>query len=61
MEDENEYKESVFETINTINNLKLKKQNAEKNEVESKEKEEDNNNKIIKKVIMTKMQKKRTI
>ena len=50
MEDENEYKESVFETINTINNLKLKKQNAEKNEEESKEKEEDNNNKIIKEI-----------
>ena len=50
MEDENEYKESVFETINTINNLKLKKQNAEKNEEGSKEKEDDNNNKIIKEV-----------
>lgn len=64
VEDENEYRESVYETVNTINNIKLKKQkkeniedkenekeeNGEKEEKEdNKEKEEENlNSKMIK-------------
>ena len=64
MEDENEYRESVYEAVNTINNIKLKKQkkedneedkeeseNIEKQKEEKEEKEEDNlNNKMIKSV-----------
>ena len=64
MEDENEYRESVYEAVNTINNIKLKKQkkedneedkeeseNIEKQKEEKEEKEEDNlNNKMIKNV-----------
>ena len=49
-DDEKENKESVFENVNIINKLKLKKQNTEKNKEESNEKEEDINSKIIKDV-----------
>ena len=40
MEDEEEYKESVYETVKTINELKLQQQNKEENKIEKEEKEE---------------------
>ena len=49
MEDEDDYKESVFETVKTINALKLKKQNSENKEEKKDKKEEDINDKVVKK------------
>ena len=43
MEDVDEYRESIFETVKTINNLKLEKQKKEQEEKQKKEKEELNN------------------
>ena len=40
MEDEEEYKESVYETVKTINELKLQQQNKEENKIEKEEKGE---------------------
>lgn len=50
MEDEEEYKESVFETVKTINSLKLKQQKKENKENKPKEDEDNINNEIIKNI-----------